>query len=99
MGKAVQYAAEDKSGYLDIRVYPGADAGFVLYEDAGDDYGYENGECSFIPMTWNDKRQCLEIGARKGSYEGLPETRTIKVTVNGKSLEAVYDGHRVKMKF
>ena len=37
-----------------LRVYPGADADFTLYDDDGKTYGYENGEAAsriFIGMT------------------------------------------------
>ncbi len=33
---------------LEIRIYPGADATFVLYEDEGDNYNYEQGKFSMI---------------------------------------------------
>ncbi len=43
VGPEVQYAAEKPWDSLQIRVYPGADGTFVLYEDEGDGYGYEKG--------------------------------------------------------
>ena len=68
---------------LEIRIYPGKDASFALYEDAGDTYDYENGQHSVIPFTWNDAARELTIGARAGSYTGMPMTRTFNVVVVG----------------
>lgn len=99
MGEDVQYAAESMGGTLDIHVYPGDDASFTLYEDAGDDYAYENGESSTITFKWNDSRRTLEIGAVKGSYAGMPATRTIKVTVGDSTEEISYSGRKVKVRF
>lgn len=99
MGEDVQYAAESMGGTLDIHVYPGDDASFTLYEDAGDDYAYENGESSTITFKWNDSRRTLEIGAVKGSYAGMQATRTIKVTVGDSTEEISYSGRKVKVRF
>ncbi|WP_026527408.1 glycoside hydrolase family 31 protein [Butyrivibrio sp. VCD2006] len=41
---------------IEVLVYPGADASFKLYEDAGDGYGYENGEYCITELTWNDEK-------------------------------------------
>lgn len=40
-GPAVQYATEKSWDDLEIRVYPGANATFILYEDENDNYNYE----------------------------------------------------------
>ena len=49
------------------RVYPGADGSFELYEDEGDNYAYEEGAFSLIPMTWNDGDKVLVLGDRQGA--------------------------------
>ena len=99
MGEDVQYAAQSIGGTLDIHVYPGANGSFTLYEDTGTDYSYENGEYSTIELKWNDSRKVLEIGARNGSYTGMPAQRSIRVTVGDSSKEVSYNGHRVKVRF
>lgn len=38
-------------------VYPGADGVFSLYTDAGDGYGFENGEYCVTEFTWKDKEK------------------------------------------
>lgn len=47
---------------IDYHVFPGADASFVLYEDAGDGYAYEKGEYKHTRICWNDTEKKLVIG-------------------------------------
>ncbi len=75
MGPIVQYAAEQTAPPLEIRVYRGADGAFTLYDDEGDNYDYEKGEYSTIPLTWNDAAGTLTIGPRHGKFPGMAEER------------------------
>ena len=79
LGPVVQYAAEPTTVPLELRVYRGADAEFVLYEDENDSYRYEKGDYATIPLRWNEKAQQLSIGRRAGSYPGMARTRTFNV--------------------
>ena len=49
-GPRVQYATEKKWDNLELRVYPGADGKFTLYEDENDNYNYEKGAYSTITL-------------------------------------------------
>lgn len=71
IGPEVQYAGEKSWETLEIRVYPGADGDFVLYEDEFDNYNYEKGLYSTITFHWNDARKTLTIGECKGNYPGM----------------------------
>jgi len=82
MGPNIQYATESIDP-LEIRIYPGQDGSFTLYDDEGDSYDYESGQYSQIPLTWNDATGQLTIGARVGSYPGMPATRTFNVVLVG----------------
>ena len=64
---------------LEIRIYRGRDASFTIYEDEGDTYNYETGQRAQISLTWNEAAKTLTIGARTGSYTGMPATRTFNV--------------------
>lgn len=79
MGPVLQHANEEADATLEIHVYTGADAEFVWYEDAGDTYAYENGECARVTLKWNEAGQKLTVSAREGSFDGLVETRTLNV--------------------
>ena len=100
MGPEMQYVGEQKWDKLEIRVYPGADALFTLYEDEGDSYRYEQGVYATIPFTWDEKGHRLTIGDRKGSYPGmLQERRFIVVLPDGTQKTVDYQGRSVSVAF
>lgn len=43
-----------------LRAYSGADGGFTMYEDAGDGYGYEEGEYCLTYLTYHDAAREVE---------------------------------------
>ena len=65
---------------FDLRVYPGADGAFTLYLDAGDGYGYEQGQYATIRITWDDHAGTLTLHERRGSYPGMPERLTFRIS-------------------
>ena len=75
LGPEMQYVGEKQWDHLEIRVYPGADGSFILYEDEGDNYNYEKGVYSTIPFQWSDKARMLTIGARQGSFPKMLQSR------------------------
>jgi len=81
IGPKVQYAAEKKWDILEIRVYPGSDGEFILYEDENDNYNYEKGFYSTIKFKWNDSTNTLNIGKRGGDFLGVLKTRTFNVVI------------------
>jgi alpha-D-xyloside xylohydrolase len=103
MGPAVQFASQQLDGPIELRIYPGADGEYMLYEDAGEGWGYERGEYSLIRMRWKDAARKLVIGAREGRFPGMKPSRHFKVTVvapgvgagagsDAKPLNVNYDG-------
>ena len=61
-------SASAKADPIELRLYAGANGDFSLYEDEGDNYDYEHGAHSIIPMHWDDKSATLTIGDRRGSF-------------------------------
>jgi alpha-D-xyloside xylohydrolase len=99
MGPVMQYVGEKKWDNLELRVYPGADATFTLYEDEGDNYNYEKGVYSTIPISWSERTNTLTIGERKGTYPGMLESRNFTIiTPDGKKQEITYSGKEKKIK-
>jgi alpha-D-xyloside xylohydrolase len=84
IGPKVQYATEKKWDNLEIRIYPGANGEFTLYEDENDNYNYEKGIYSTITFKWDDSKRVLTIGKRKGSFPGMLETRAFRFVVVSK---------------
>jgi alpha-D-xyloside xylohydrolase len=107
VGPSVQYAAEKMWDSLEIRIYPGADGKFVLYEDEFDNYNYEKGNYSTITFTWNDSQNKLTISSRTGSFAGMINKRKFNIirvsgykgsgmnTVEKYDKVIVYTGNRV----
>ncbi|MEI6948104.1 TIM-barrel domain-containing protein [Paraflavisolibacter sp. H34] len=81
VGPDVQYAEEKKWDELEIRVYPGADGTFVLYEDENDNYNYEKGVYATIPFRWEDKKKTLTISDRKGAFPGMLQNRKFHIVI------------------
>ena len=91
LGPDVQYVSEKPWDALEVRVYPGADGRFILYEDEGDGYAYEQGACSEIEFTL--KGRTLTVGERRGSFPGMLRERTFRIVApDGRSQEISYDG-------
>jgi len=83
MGPVVQYADEKPDAPIELRVYPGADGNFILYDDDGTTYGYEKGQYATIPIHWDDSAHTLSVGARQGAYPGMPQQREFNVVFVG----------------
>ena len=80
---------------LEIRIYPGADAVFTLYEDDGQSNDYEQGKCSRITFRWDDQKQQLTIDERQGSFSAMPKRRSFDIqVVNGKKKSIKYEGEK-----
>jgi alpha-D-xyloside xylohydrolase len=84
-GPRVESAA-GKPDPMDLRVYAGANGDFTLYEDEGDNYDYEHGVYSTIPVHWDDKAGTLTIGDRHGSFPGMLKHRSFRIVsvINGR---------------
>ncbi len=80
-GPEVQYATEKKWDDLEIRVYPGSDGLFELYEDEFDNMNYKDGKYSLIPISWNESSKTLTFGNRIGEYDGMLKERTFNIVV------------------
>ncbi len=81
LGPVVEYATQKSDDPIEIRVYPGANGSFVLYEDENDNYNYEKGAYATIQFTWNDASHELTIGRRKGEFPGMSKEKTFMIVV------------------
>ena len=93
LGPEMQYVGEKAWDNLELRLYPGADGTFTLYEDEGDSYNYEKGVYATITFSWNDRARQLTIGERKGEYPGMLTKRQFNVVLpDGTAKTIDYDG-------
>ena len=74
-------SAAVKADPIELRIFPGANGDFVLYEDAGDNYDYERGAHSLIPIHWDEKARRLTIEDRRGIFPGMLEHRTFHAVI------------------
>ena len=95
-----QNTVEQRFDTLTIKIYPGKDCTFELYEDEGDNYNYEKGEFSIIKFAWNNKSNTLTISNREGSFSGMLQNRTFKVirADNDKNADIQYNGEEISIK-
>ena len=100
VGPQVQYATEKPWDHLELKVYAGANGNFILYEDEFDNYNYEKGVYTEIPISWNNTSRKLTIGARKGAYEGMLKNRKFTVTLqDGTQKNVDYNGKAISVRF
>ena len=100
LGPEMQYVGEKAWDHLEIRIYPGADGSFTLYEDECDNYNYEKGVYATIPFSWNDKTSSLTVGSRQGSYPGMLASRQFTfILPDGTSKNVSYNGESLTIKF
>ena len=78
-GPEIEYTSQKLADPVTLFVYTGRNASFTLYEDEGVNYGYERGECTFIPFNYDEVSGELTIGERKGQYPGMLRDRTFNI--------------------
>ena len=84
---------------IEVRIYPGADAAFSLYEDDGNTYNYEKGALTRIPMQWDDRKRKLIIGDREGSYPGMLSMRHLVIALpDGSTKQVTYMGNKLTVR-
>ncbi|MDE6205246.1 MAG: DUF5110 domain-containing protein, partial [Duncaniella sp.] len=98
-GPDVNYATERPWDNLVIKVFPGADGRFTLYEDEGDNYNYTKGQYSTIDFVYDRKSGMLSVNDRQGEFPGMLASRKFTVVngATGNSTEITYNGAAVKV--
>ena len=84
MGPDANHTGERPVDPLTFRVHPAEGAGeSTLYEDAGDGFGYENGEYARRALSCDAShdRVTIRLGEREGSY--APERREVILELRG----------------
>ena len=79
-GPLIQYSTE-KNDPIELRIYPGADGIFTLYEDENDNYNYERGVYSLVKFDWNDTKKTLTISDRRGTFPGMLKERVFTIVL------------------
>jgi len=85
MGPAMEWSTEKPADPIELRIYPGADSDFTLYEDENDNYAYTKGAHATIALHWDDAARTLTLGPREGTFPGMLAQHTFNVVVVGKN--------------
>jgi alpha-glucosidase/alpha-D-xyloside xylohydrolase len=98
-----QYAEQPVTAPTTLRIYPGADGDFTLYNDDGISLDYLQGKATWIRISWNDATHTLTL--RSGAPAGLtsqPVHRAFAIQVMtqpGKALKNImYEGKMLQVK-
>jgi alpha-D-xyloside xylohydrolase len=100
LGAAIEHVHDQPNAPYEIRIYPGADGHFTLYEDDGKSYRYEAGERATVQLHWDDKRRSLHIDTRQGSFPGMVAQRELRVRLmdgRGSSKTVLYRGQALTL--
>lgn len=109
LGGPKEHVGDKPDGAWEIRIYPGADAEYTVYEDEGDNYNYEKGAYATFKLKWNDKAGLLTVEERKGAFNGMATRRKMKIVKVGPGKgvgfkeararkEIVYTGQQIQVK-
>lgn len=82
MEQGMQYATDSVDTPFEIHIYEGADGAFMLYEDHGDNYDYEQGDFNAIPLAWNNENKEFSIGTAEHQYPASILNRDVIVTLH-----------------
>ncbi len=109
-GPEIQWSDEKQPELITLYVYTGKDADFLLYEDEGTNYDYEQGKYATINIHYDESSGTLTFGKRNGSFDGMLESRKFKVvTVTPAKMQSLefdnvqgqtvsYDGNQTTLK-
>ena len=109
-GPDMQWSDEKPAELINLYVYTGKDANFLLYEDEGTNYNYEKGKYATIDIRYNEGSKTLTFGKRQGSFDGMPNNRRFNIVVVSPSKQQSldfdhaqgklvnYDGKELKVK-
>jgi alpha-glucosidase/alpha-D-xyloside xylohydrolase len=97
-GSVKQYTTEPTESPLMIKIYPGADGEFTLYEDDGVTFDFLKGEEMWLRFVWKDRDRRLAMSLRAGSKMRAPHRRTLQVNLPPENLtrEIVFEGNPVE---
>jgi alpha-glucosidase (family GH31 glycosyl hydrolase) len=94
MGPIKQSTTERSSAPLTLRLYPGADGRFSLYEDDGVSMDHLRGISSTIEMKWNDQARSFTLAMADGSMMHPFTTRnfTVRIAGDARTTELTFNG-------
>jgi alpha-glucosidase (family GH31 glycosyl hydrolase) len=99
-----QYTAQPVTAPTTLRVFPGADGDFILYDDDGQSLGYRDGPdpaTVWIHFHWNDQARQLTIepDARMTQWPGPARNYAVELAGSSGPSQAIsFAGTRMEIK-
>jgi alpha-D-xyloside xylohydrolase len=93
----LEYAGQVSPEPLEIRICPGADGSFSLYEDSGDGYDYERGRYNRITLEWNDRDRTLTMGPAEYRFPQSILNRPCRIRAGKALREVTYTGKPLRI--
>jgi alpha-glucosidase (family GH31 glycosyl hydrolase) len=94
-----QYTSQPVSQPTTLRIYPGADGDFTLYDDDGISQQYLQGKAMLIHLSWDDHSRTLTIEPGPGSQPVHRKFVVRVMTMNGAAAKTVeYGGKRMDIR-
>ncbi len=99
LGPVVQYADQPTAEATELRIYPGQDGAYTLYDDAGDGFGFEKGQFALVRFKWTEATRTLDIAARDGQFPGVMPGRTFRIVcaTGGGAKDLAYSGQAIRV--
>lgn len=66
---------------ITVKVYPGADGKFYMYEDDNESQKYMEGDCAITGFTWDWGEKKFTISPVQGNQRLIPESRDYRVEI------------------
>lgn len=98
MGPKIQNTSE-KQGPIELRIYPGANGEFSLYNDEGDNYNHEQGYYQLVTIKWDDENRQLMFYDYEGKgFDEMPSEIVFNVVLvdqyRGTGIEETNNFHK-----
>jgi alpha-glucosidase (family GH31 glycosyl hydrolase) len=84
MGPVTAFVDQEPLEVIRLDIYPAGESQFEVYEDDGRTYEYQKGAFATTKVKVNESREAVvvEVGARRGSYHGMPKRRAYLMSVH-----------------
>ena len=85
MGPEMDYVGQRPDDELTVHVFAGAPGSFLLYEDDGTSFEFEDGACRTQEITQEPTDDGLRVvvGEAQGAFEGAVQTRRTEFVIHG----------------
>jgi len=80
-GPLKQFTGEKVDGPLSVKIYPGADGSFTVYEDDGSSFDFRKGNWMGIRMAWRDQTRTFSAQLASGSRMLAAPSRKLEIAL------------------